>query len=102
MSLSLIRRVFAYSKAVKEKNSLRNISRMFNAFADKEESKYEGQSKFVQVNADLGDGKLYRITGATYDIMSQSIRVFIDKEHPLTYPEFWPYKFKPKNNGKQK
>lgn len=94
----IFKKLMYSSKSVREKNSLRNILRLFQSLYDIENFKKDGQPQFVQVNADLGDGKLYKITGAKYDYMSQSIRVFIDTEHPLTYPEFWPHKINPKEN----
>lgn len=100
MSATFLRKVLYASKAVREKNSLRNVYRLLGAMFNKAEANKE-QPQFIQVNVDLGDGKLYRITGAKYDKMSQSIRVFIDKEHPLTYPEFWPHKLKTKDDERQ-
>lgn len=97
---TFIQKVRNASQAVRRKNSLRNIHMLFDAMLSKAEANNK-QAQYIQVNADLGDGKLYRITGATYDAMSQSVRVFIDKEHPLAYPEFWPHKQKPKEDGKQ-
>lgn len=89
------KKFFYYAKAVRERNSVRNLWRYLDFMVEK-----SAQPWNIQVNVDSGDGRLFRITDISFGKMDKSVHLHVDLSQPMNYPEFWEnegWKSKPNN-----
>lgn len=93
------KKFFYRAKAVKDKNSVRNLWRYLDVAMERSEQPWN-----IQVNVDTGDGRLFRINDVSYGRYDGSIHLHVDLSKPMSYPEFWEkegWKPRPKKEKKE-